>query len=147
MKPLSGQYDFLPHTADAKFRAYGRDLSGVFRNAARAMFAIMTDIEVIKPKLRFEIRLAARSEQAALFDFLDRLIFLLDTEGFLLKDAEVHVAREKVEGNEKFVITGAIIGDYHKGYEVSGSVKAVTYSDMSIEKTGKGLVATVVVDI
>mgnify|MGYP006451174011 FL=1 len=39
-------YEFLEHTADEKFRAYGKTLEEAFINAALATAKIMTDDKV-----------------------------------------------------------------------------------------------------
>ena len=39
------QYEYLEHTADVKFLAYGKTLEEVFENAALAMFNVMIDTE------------------------------------------------------------------------------------------------------
>ncbi len=145
MKDEPGCYEFLPHTADAKFKAYGKSMDDCFRNAARAMFVIMTDIEAVRPALRFPIRLKASNRQAALFDFLDRLIFLLDTEGFLLHDCEQMRVTRNCDGT--YWVTGEAVGDFHRGYDVGGNVKAVTYNDMTFERKDDQWECQVVVDI
>ena len=37
------EYELLPHTADAMFRGYGRSLEEAFKNAAKAMYAVLID--------------------------------------------------------------------------------------------------------
>jgi SHS2 domain-containing protein len=144
MKSVPGAYDFLPHTADAKFRAYGKTLEEAFRNSARAMFALITDIEKVKGKKKVAVRVKAKRRDSLLFDFLDRLLFLLDTKGLLLHDVEdVKIREEK----GVLVLTGTVVGDHYKRYETHGDVKAVTYSDMAIKEEKGGWACQVVVDL
>ncbi len=145
MESRPGRYEFLPHTADAKFKAFGKSLDDCFRNAACAMFAIMTDVDAVQAKLKFPIRLKASNRQAALFDFLDQLLFLLDTEGFLLHDCEQMRVTRNCDGT--YWVTCEAVGDYHKGYDVSGNVKAVTYNDMTFERKDDQWECQVVVDL
>ena len=42
------KYEYLPHTADVKFRAYGKNLEETFSNAATAMMNIMVDTKKVK---------------------------------------------------------------------------------------------------
>ena len=44
------KYEFLEHTADAKFRAYGKSHEEAFSNAAQAMISVMADPAKIEPK-------------------------------------------------------------------------------------------------
>jgi SHS2 domain-containing protein len=84
MESNPGKWEFFDHTADAKFKAWGKDLAELYQNAAKATFAIITDIERVQPVKEFPIEIkAAGGKEPALFDFLDELLFLLDTEGFL----------------------------------------------------------------
>lgn len=140
-----GEYEFFEHTADAKFRAYGKTLEESFRNAARACFAIVTDVDLVKPIQEFPIEVNAKRLEAALFDFLDELLFLLDTEGFLLHDCRQMKIEKKTDGS--YHICCVVVGDYHKSYDVSCNVKAVTYNDMKIEKSPDGYMMQVVVDL
>ena len=51
------KYKYLPHTADAKFVAYGNNIDEVLENCAIAMFNILgktSDVKLIK---KFEIEL------------------------------------------------------------------------------------------
>jgi SHS2 domain-containing protein len=163
MKSVPGQFEFFPHTADAKFRAYGATPEEAFRNAGKAMTAIITDGE-IKPKKKFPIELRAKRLDSLLFDFLDRLLFLLDTEDFLFsdctdmriieekgkiepkKDGEEKVGKRK-GGNGLFVLKGTVSGDSYKSYETHGDVKAVTYNDMELKEEKGRWTAQVVVDL
>jgi archease family protein len=51
MKP----FEYLEHTADIKFRSYGRTLEEVFSNAAKALFNSMIDLNDIDIELEEEI--------------------------------------------------------------------------------------------
>jgi len=81
---LKKRYEFLPHTADAKFRAYGKTLSQAFSHAAEALFMIMTEVSKVRAEMRKEVKVVSRNQQALLYDFLEELVYLVDTEGFLL---------------------------------------------------------------
>ena len=147
MKSVPNEYEYLPHTADAKFRAYGATLEEAFRNAGRAMTAILTDISNVKPAREVKISLSAKNRDSLLFDFLDQLLFLLDTESFLLHDCkDVKIAKAK--GVDGYEFSCTVTGDDHKKYETHGDVKAVTYNDMLVEQLAdKRWVCQVVVDL
>ena len=135
------KYKFFEHTADAKFEAYGKSLGEAFTNAALAMYSIMIDPEKIKGQVKKKIAVEGKDDMAILYNFLEELLFLLDTEGFLLHDVEnIKISEGK--------LTAIVIGDTDVDkYDVEGEVKAVTYNDMKIsEKNGK-ITAQVVVDL
>jgi len=135
------KYKYLSHTVDAKFVAFGKDLEEVFRNSALAMFNILGKTEKVEVTKTKKIKINAKNLEALLYDFLEELLFLLETEDMFIYDIK------KIEINEKFELTAIVEGDKLINYELSGDIKAVTYNDMSINKTNKGYEATVVVDI
>ena len=135
------KYKYLEHTADAKFQAFGRDIDEVFANSALAMFNILGKTTKVKTEKTHKIKLKARNYERLLFDFLEELVFLLDTENFFLREIK------KIKISKDFVLEAVVVGDNTKNYDLKSEIKAVTYSDMKIEKTKKGYEATVVVDI
>jgi len=132
------RYEYLEHTADAKFRAYGKTLEEAFANAALALFNIITDTSKVKRRVLKKIKLRAETKEALLYDFLDRLVFLVDAEEFLLCD----VKKIKIEGN---ALDAELYGDtISRGYETRTAVKAVTYNEMEIKKNREWVVQVVV---
>lgn len=144
MEDRPERWKFFAHTADAKFTAYGKTMEECFSNAGIACFEIITDTTKVQPKKKHMISVKAKRPMALLFDFLDELLFLLDTEGLLVCDVQDMAISEE---NNEWLLTATALGDYHKGYDVSCNVKAVTYNDMDIKETDKGWECTVVVDL
>lgn len=135
------KYEYIPHTADAKFIAYGKNVDDVFSNSALAMMNILGKTSSVNSKKNFEIRLKANNYERLLYDFLEELLFLIETENFFLSK----IKRLKIDKN--FDLFCIVEGDDIANYEVEGHIKAVTYSEMEIRKTNKGYEAVVVVDI
>ncbi len=137
------RYEFLEHTADAKFRAYGENVEEVFKNSAYACFSIIANPKKITCEKTFNVEVKAESLEALLYDYLDELLFLLDTEGFLLSEVE----KISIEQGKNNKLKAVVKGDNYKNYQTSGYVKAVTYSEMLLENSDKGWMAQVVVDL
>ena len=138
------KYEYFEHTADAKFKAYGKNLEDVFCNSALAVFDIMVDTNVVKPKRKKEIILSCKNKESLLFDFLDELLFFLDTENFVLHKVEnLKIIRKKGVYELRAIALGDKISNK---YEVSGIVKAITYNEMEIAKKDGVWVITAVVD-
>lgn len=141
---MAEKYEFLEHTADVKFRAYGKDLEEAFANAALATFAVMTDISKVKPKIEKEVSVECAKKESLLYDFLEELLYLVDTEGFLLSK----VKELKISETEKgFALKAVIAGDSADDYEVSTYIKAITYNDMFIKEEDGRVTIQVVHDI
>lgn len=138
-------FKFFPKTADAKFRAYGETLEEAFSNAALAMFNIMTSTEKVEPKLVREIAAESENMESLLYDFLVKLLVLMDSEGFLLHGINVEKIG-KLDGKYKVraVAKGDIISSKYEAHDI---VKAVTYNEMKISQKGKKWILQVVCDI
>lgn len=138
-------YEYLPHTADVKFRAYGRTLEEAFENAATAMFNVMVKTDDVKPKVTRKIAAAGEDLQSLLQQFLEQFIILLDTDNFFLSEIkELKISSR----NGKYSLAAVAVGDEAKNYETIGpQVKACTYNSMLVRQEGKNWVVQVVVDI
>ena len=135
------KFKFLEHTADVKFQAFGKNLEEVFENSALAMFKVMSD-KKIKPLVKKKIKVNGKDLENLLYNFLEELIFLLDSKNFFL--AKIN----KIKINEKKLTAEAeISGDNVEEYETKLDVKAITYNEMFVKKIGKDWVAQVVLDV
>ncbi|MEM4264123.1 MAG: archease [Candidatus Woesearchaeota archaeon] len=125
------KFDILPHTADGKFRAYGKTLEEKFSNALLAMFSFMFETEEVKPKIKKEIKVKGKDEQALLYNWLEEFLYILDTDSFIPHKTE----KMKIEKTAKgFELSATVLGDKADAYKSVGSVKAVTYAEMEITK-------------
>ena len=141
------KYEFLEHTADAKFQAFGKSMGEAFGNAALAMASLMYDPALIAASHIEEIKVEGKDMEQLLYKFLEEFLFLMDSKRFVLHGFPKEIAI--IKGAEKIVLKAEAIGDYldktDEKYDVSPVVKAVTYSDMKISE--KPLYVQVVVDI
>lgn len=135
MKPKKGKYEYLPHTADAKIRAYGKTREEQFTNAALAVINIMFDPEKIKPKIEKKISVEGNDEKQLLCNWLQQFLILLDTESFILHSIKkISIKTDKKKAEQKLRLNAVVTGDkYSDKYETLGSVKAVTYNHMEIK--------------
>jgi SHS2 domain-containing protein len=138
------KFKFFEHTADAKFQAYGNSLEEAFSNAALAMFSIMVDYNKVEAKIKKEINVSGNDLNALLYNFLEELLFLLDSESFLLN----HIKKLSINKKDSIYHLNAItLGDEASDkYETKSEVKAVTYNEMEIHNK-KPYSVQVVVDI
>jgi len=134
------KYKFLEHTADIKFQAFGKTLGEAFENSARAMFNAMYKGKV-KGGVKKKINVKGKDIQELLYNFLEELLFLLDSDGLFLSDVMV-VLDEK---NKK--LSAEVVGDDSDNYEIGLDVKAITYNDMFVKKIKGVWVCQVVVDV
>ena len=136
------RYKFLSHTADAKFQAFGRTLEEAFCNAALATASLMWDTKKIEKKKEHQIEIEGRDLKQLLNCFLEEIIYLLDSQMFLLGSAgKVRIEKE----GSRYSLRALFRGDeYSNRYKIYGDVKAITYNEMKIEKSDHFMVQVVV---
>ena len=82
-------FEFLEHTADTIVKAYGGTLQEAFAAAAEGLFAVITDIEKIKPAEPIEISVESIDREGLLVAFLSELIVRHEVDGIVATDFEV----------------------------------------------------------
>lgn len=141
---MTERFRFLDHTADAKFQAFGRTLAEAFANAALATVSLMWEPEKVEKKVDHPVSVQGRDLEQLLLRFLGELIYLWETRAFLTAVAENIVIESAGEG---FRLRALFRGDDRpEKYPIFGEVKAVTYSEMKIER-GRPVSVQVVLDI
>ena len=134
-------FDLREHTADVAIEATGGTLGATFAATADGLAAAQCD-SIPPGGDRFEIEERAESREALLFDFLDRLIYERDVRGVLPVSHEATVETEGAEWVVQASARGVPVREID-----AREVKAVTYSEMVIEKTRDGWRAYVVLDV
>ena len=126
------KYEFLEHTADVKFRAYGKNIEEQFSNAVIALTSVMFNPDKIEEKITKSISIKGNDLKSLLYNFLEELLYLIDTESFIIhKVTGIKIG----EMNKKHILTATLVGDkIGDKYHNIGSVKAVTYEEMEIKE-------------
>jgi SHS2 domain-containing protein len=138
------EYEFLPHTADLRFRAYGKSLDECFQNAAKALSSSIADPQTLAGDFSEEINLEADDLGRLLHDFLSEIIFRFETETLLIKETEVAI-KDKMGYSLRAQLSGELYNpDKHR---VKAEIKAVTYHELKVAKVGDVWTAEVLCDI
>ena len=132
------KFEFLEHTADIKFRAYALTLDKLFENCALAVTAYLLHGKKPKPKTGKVINVRGNDIQSLLYNFIEEILFLLETENFIISKLEVQMM-----GNN---LRAELFGDKAKDYEMK-EIKAPTYAEMLIKKVNSGWMAQMVLDV
>lgn len=124
-------FEFKDHTADTIVLAKGKDLQEAFEQAALGTYETMTDISLISPRLQKEVIIDSEDMKSLLFDWIDQLIFLFDTEYLIANKITI---QQFTTGPEKFHLKAILEGEeFEIGRHTQKSeVKAMTYSFMEI---------------
>ncbi len=138
------KYKYLEHTADAKFQAFGKTLEEAFENSAFAMLKLMYNAQDIKARKEKRISVKGRDLEALLYNWLEELLFLLDSQNFLAGGIKGMKITKKEKGYE---LEAKVSGDDALTHKSFRGVKAVTYNEMFIKKDKGKFIIQVVVDM
>lgn len=139
------RYTFLDHTGDAEFQAFGVTLEEAMANAALAVAALMWDWKSVDQTRSRQVRVEGRDLAQLLVGFLEEVLYLFDSEGFLL--GAVEDLRLRQEGGRQR-LEAVFRGDgLSARYPLHGAVKAVTYNDLKVERGEGRVMLQVVVDV
>lgn len=134
------KFKFMSHTADIKFRAYGKTINEAFENSAKAMFVSMYSGKVVLKK-SYKITVGGKDLEALLYNFLEKLIVLLDSKNLFVAKTEVKIDIKKLK------LKAMVYGDDAKNYNIGLDVKAITYNDIFVKKDKGQWICQVVVDV
>ena len=141
-------YEFLEDvaTADIAFSAWGKDLEETFVAAADATMNVMVeDLGAIQLLEKREFRLRNDALDMLLFDLLQELIYLKDSEKLLLRIDQIEIRQE----NGQYALEAAARGEkIDPGrHPLRVDVKAVTLHQFRLERTAEGWRTSVILDI
>jgi SHS2 domain-containing protein len=132
-------FEEIEHTADWELHLWAPDLPGLLEQAARGMYALAG------------MRIS-KNEEARVFRTLD--IFAADPESLLVRFLSelLHIGAEENLGFDGYRLS---IDDDRLQAELSGGpilawdkeIKAVTYHDLLIRATVRGVEASIVLDV
>jgi len=128
--------------AEAVFEAEGKDLKELFESCADAFIDTSANPETIKPVIKKEIDIKGDNVESLLFNFLEELVFLKDSEAMVFNKV---IINEISENSLKAALTGDKIKVNEQ--ELRADVKAITMHMFKVEKTNKGWKAIVIMDI
>ncbi|MED6305582.1 MAG: archease [Candidatus Thermoplasmatota archaeon] len=112
------------HTADAGIEVEADSLPEAFHEASLAFIEIVTGGNLPQSKRSHDIELESTDLDSILVKFISNLIFLFDSDDFLVSSAKVEIKSDSL-----FVLKGTLFGDTYDqsehGYGVE--IKAVSY--------------------
>jgi SHS2 domain-containing protein len=133
----SAGYQERSHTADWALEVWAPDVSGLLQQAARGMYALMHTRLRTEPRERYRFEIAAADRETLLVTFLSELLY------FTQRDDVAFDHFALIQDGDRLVIEveGAPIESLAK------EIKAVTYHNLVVRETARGLEATIVFDV
>jgi SHS2 domain-containing protein len=129
-------YEFFDVTADIGFLAYGETLDDAYQNASLAMFDVMTDTNKVDQTLNKTIKIESEDKVSLLYDYLDELLFLTETELMFFSKFDISINKLENNSENNYILKGTIFGEHinWNKHERRSEVKAVTFHLMNVEK-------------
>ncbi|OYR66768.1 protein archease [Halorubrum sp. E3] len=136
------------HTADVAVEAIAPTLPALFEAVADGPTAASCEA-VPEQGDRFEFTVTAESREALLFDYLDQLIYERDVRLVLPDDHRCTVSRsgDAAGGDSAAWTAEATARGVPLDAVAAREIKAVTYSEMTLERRGDEWYAYVVFDV
>jgi SHS2 domain-containing protein len=134
--PPSGFLE-LPHTADWCLRVWAGSLEELFVQAARGMNSIAGMQAAPGPRLERTFTAQAEDLESLLVQFLSELVYAAEQEKLVFDDFCVKIEDRKLDVR----MSGALLAVLNK------SIKAVTYHNLQIRRTGTGFQVEIVFDV
>lgn len=138
-------FEYFEVTAEVGIRAWGRTLAEAFAEAARALFALMVDINAVRPHQTLSVELSAESLELLLADWLNRLVLERDRTGYVFSEFRVAITPQ----GPGFVLRGELAGEPldRARHDPRIDVKAVTYNNLRVLQRPNEVQVECVLDI
>jgi SHS2 domain-containing protein len=126
-------FEYLEHTADIKFRAYGKSPEEMLANAAAALFKAMIDPATIEVKETWKVELEASNLEQLAYDWLCEMVFLFETESAVFAAFTIKLQQN---GSGSWELYGEIGGERIdlKRHAFENEVKAITLHEFQVKK-------------
>jgi SHS2 domain-containing protein len=134
-------WEHYEHAADIGVRGLGVTKAEAFAQAAAAMTAAVTDLAVVRPLERVDVRCEAPDDELLLAEWLNALVYEMSTRRMLFSRFDVRLENGKLEAQA----WGETIdrSRHHPAVEVKGA----TLTTLRVVRHGEGWLAQTVIDV
>ena len=130
-------FEEIPHTADWSIRVWAGDLVGLLAESARGMYWLAGAKLVDRPRVKRTFETAGIDGESLLVAFLSELVYYAEQEFTGFDDFDIRIKNGRLE----VVMEGAPLEKLDK------AIKAVTWHNLNINKTARGLEVEIVFDV
>ena len=131
-------FEELSHTADWSIRVWADDLLGLLTESARGMYILAHAEAGEGPRAKRELSLEAYDAESLLVVFLEELLYLSESEKMLFNEFEgLQVEGLRLSG----IMEGGVLCSQEK------EIKAVTFHNLEIRESERGLEVEIVFDV
>ena len=130
-------FEEIPHTADWALHVWADDLPGLLVESARGMYVLCGAEFVDHPRIKRTFEVEGIDGESLLVAFLSELVYYAEQEYAGFDEFEFSTKNDRL----KVEMRGAPLN------AVSKVIKAVTWHNLKIEKTARGLEVQIVFDV
>jgi SHS2 domain-containing protein len=134
---ITGGFQEQPHTADWALEVWAPDLVGLLQQAAVGMYALMQARLQAEPREAYRFEISAPDRETLLVTFLSELLYFTQRDEVAFDQFDLAQAGERLTAE----VEGAPIESIAK------EIKAVTYHNLAVRETARGLATTIVFDV
>lgn len=127
----------VEHTADWGLEVWAPDLAGLLEEAARGMFELMGVVVSEEDRCHRELEITADDGEQLLVSFLEELLFLTESENIAVDAFLLKLVGDSVLAR----LEGGTIVSREK------EIKAVTFHNLEIVETERGLETRIIFDV
>ena len=139
---LKSCWEHFPHEADVGVRGIGPTIGSAFEQAAVALTAVITELDKVEPLQKVEIACDATDNELLLVDWLNSLLYEMDTRSMLFSRFEVSIEDNKLKASAWGQKT-----DVQK-HAPAVEIKGATYAELAVHQDENGIwIAQCIVDV
>ncbi len=151
-RKIKTKYNYINHTADIEFNAYGDSLAQLFENSELALFNSIGNIKKIKKQKSaiklIRIREYAQNIEDLLWQVLQSSLSILDAKnqfGYGIKKIKINIRKNQTA---KTYCAYLIINSKKRNSKYSNlEVKGISKYDLKIVKKNNNFISSVVADV
>ena len=137
MNTQTSGYQEVEHTADIEMHVWAPDLSALLKQAAEGMYALSGMQLAEEPRQSRDFEISFWDRESLLVDFLSELLYYSEEEAIGFDSYRLEFTQDRLQVQAE----GAPIQEQKR------EIKAVTYHNLKIKETERGLEVNVVFDI
>ena len=131
-------YKEIQHTADWALKIWATDLAGLLAESAQGMYMLANAEPAKGPRVRRELTISAEDAESLLVAFLTELLHFSESEKIIFEK----FIKLEIEGfNLNAMMEGAAL------LAIEKEIKAVTWHNLQICETERGLEVEIVFDV
>jgi len=130
-------YEEIPHTADWSIRVWAQDLAGLLVESARGMYWLAGAELAEGPRVNQSFETEEADRESTLVAFLSELVYYAEQENLGFDHFEISTKNDRLNVE----MEGAALKSLSK------AIKAVTWHQLAIRESARGLEVEIVFDV